>query len=223
MSPILIFAILVIMLIAIIESRHRALGRKILLTHLLISIAGIFFYQLLFPNYLHLWFFTVLFPAVTILSAIGFTAVAKRVRYPSVFLIGIIIVINVLMTLTTDNQLSLGYKLAAVKFAQSKITSVDRVEIRSIGNCFGWSGYRYLFTWIGHTPVKSYLDNLFGDWLYPAELTATPPTQIITFIDHEPRPFPRETQQLYEAAKTDSVSGARFGAIEVFISPNIQE
>ena len=55
----------------------------------------------------------------------------------------------------------------AIDWAISQV-SQKSFSLDSVGTCFAWGGYRYLFWFNGVQPNKSYMDYLYGGWLYPS-------------------------------------------------------
>ena len=128
------------------------------------------------------------------------------------------LLINFNAQIIAKNSHSLAKKNQAVQFALKRISPNTDFSVDSLGRCLGWSGYRTLFIQHGRIPAKSYLDELFGSWLYPIELTNETTQRQIFFVDHEPHPFDAKTQEKYDRVKNSAITSHRFGAIEVFVA-----
>lgn len=218
-TPLIILLLAGLMLLFIIKTGKRhPLGRQILISHIMVSLVGIILYQLLFPGYLNNWFYSILFPALILLFSLSVYAVWTNLKSLAPLFIVAILIINLIPSLMIKNSLSLGYKSDAVNFVLENIEPNNRLRIDSLGRCFAWSGYRLLFVQKGIIPASSYLDSLFGDWLYPSEINTQTADKVVTFFDHEQLPWNEFTITSYQQLKRDSLINRRFGGIEVFVS-----
>lgn len=149
-------------------------GRTLVGFHFLISLVGIFIYTTLFPGYVHEWMWFFMFPGFFLIAAdvlISFEQRWKDANLPvgrfASFLVAAWVVWQMSLFLKLDNVAGLGKKLAVVKAAQAEINGRP-YELRSGGEeGLRYGGWRYLFTLYGQEPVKSYMDYVYQDWLYP--------------------------------------------------------
>lgn len=149
-------------------------GRQLLALHFLISLSGILIYTSAFPGYVHEWMWAFMFPAFFLIAGDGFIWLFYKVR-PWVTKAGPLLTLSVcvwaIWQLTLFSRLTniagLSSKLKIVQEAQSQIAGRP-YELRSEGEGgLRYGGWRYLFTLYGDPPVKSYMDYVYEDWLYP--------------------------------------------------------
>ena len=80
-----------------------------------------------------------------------------------------------------ENVAGLGKKLEVVKLVQKEIAGRP-YELRSEGaDALRYGGWRYLFTLYGDPPVKSYMDYVYQDWLYPKK--AVNPEKVVRVVN----------------------------------------
>lgn len=216
MASALILSLFII--ISLIKFRHRSFGEQLAAIHMIILVAGLIFFSLVSDTPIYEWFFYHLFPLFSFIWAIVLLKIYRINRFWFWLALPAILLINFHAQIIAKNSHSLAKKDQAVEFALNQIPAEAKFSVDSIGRCLAWSGYRTLFIQHGRIPAKSYLDELFGSWLYPAELTNETPQWQIYFVDHEPYPFDDKTQEKYQIVKNASNASRRFGAIEVFVT-----
>lgn len=217
----LIISVLVIFLFIIVslaKFRHQSFGGQLAVIHLIILISGLTFFSFVSGTPIYEWFFYHLFPIFSFIWAIILLKIYRINKIAFWIILVTFILINFHAQITAKNSHSLTKKDQAVRFALKQIPPEANFSIDSLGRCFAWSGYRTLFIQHGRIPAKSYLDELFGSWLYPAELTNETPQWQIYFVDHEPYPFDDKTQEKYQQLKTSANFSGQFGEIEVFVT-----
>lgn len=198
--------------------RHRALGYQLISLHLIILVISLLFFSVASGTPIYEWFFYHLFPIFSLIWAAVlvflFSGHNKHFfllpKFVATAVLFIVCGINFRAQLIAKNSHSLGFRQQAVNFAISSLPQNANFSIESIGKCFAWSGYRTLFIQKNRQPVNSYLDELFGSWLYPAEIKNIQPTWQAIFVDHEDN---------LKIHLPDTNLRARFGDIEVFILP----
>ena len=148
-------------------------GRALIGLHFIISLTGILIYTAAFPGYVHEWMWAFMFPAFFLIAAdifLMFTKLFKMGSFVNFPLIAVVIIwaiwqLTLFSRLT--NTAGLGQKLKLVQKAQSQIAGRP-YELRSEGrDSLRYGGWRYLFTFYGNPPVKSYMDYVYEGWLYP--------------------------------------------------------
>ena len=168
------------------ESPGRT-ARRLLATHFLVSLVGILAYTMMFPGYVHEWMWFFMFPGFFLMAANTSFVVFNKVR-PWVPKVGPLLIAGwavwqMSLFLKLDNVAGLGRKLAVVKAAQQEIAGRP-YELRSEGEGgLRYGGWRYLFTLYGAPPVKSYMDYVYEEWLYPKNEAG--PEVILTILNHE--------------------------------------
>lgn len=135
-------------------------------------------------------------------------------RWVVLFIILQLVVANVAFILQGTNRFGWSDKMRAVDYATEQAKG-DRFELRAIGSCFAFGGYRYLFTLAGSEPVKSYVDNDLS-WLYETQpQKEEPKTRVIIAA---PDPIEGKVyQSLYDEYKRTASESATFGNIEVMV------
>jgi len=167
----------------------KLLARQILSLHFIISLAGILAYTFAFPGYVHEWMWAFMFPAFFLMMADIFLMFTKLFKMGSFvnFPLVVAVVIWAIWQLTLFSRLTniagLGAKLKIVEEAQAQIVGRP-YELRSEGqDALRYGGWRYLFTLSGNPPVKSYMDYVYQNWLYP-EIEEKPEV-ILTILNKE--------------------------------------
>jgi len=203
------------------QKDKKNLAKLIIGLHLIIALTGIAVQNVFFGNWNFEWLMQVLFPAYAIISAIILNKIIsiKWLKIPLYLLIFTFILFSTKVILTSPNSYNLSDKTKAVKFAIQKVDK-QPFALDSIGKNFAWGGYRYLFYLYGHEPVKSYMDPVFADWMYPKEsLTKEHPPTVVAIMnpDFYIDPLYWETYQRY---LDKTITRKNFGRIEVLIIDN---
>jgi|GEM_PF-1432210 len=188
--------------------------------HIVISVFGIIAQNFFFGNWNYEWILQILFPAYAIVSAVILVKVLNRFKaltYPAILVLLVFALLSSKVILESPNSFNLGDKLDAVKFAASQLAGQD-FSLDSLGQNFAWGGYRYLFFVAGHEPLKSYMDPIYADWLYP-KTTSVHPNKIVVMVNHEAS-YDQKTDLNYQKYLAKTLSRKNFGAIEVLIVEN---
>ena len=198
--------------------RHR-LSATIINTHLGIAIGGVAAYSLLFPGYAHEWFISILLPAVAIIVGYFLSLMIKHswswlVITAMVFFSAA----NIQALLKTQNSFGYGSRRQAVEYAIAQVGDKS-FYLDAIGSQ-AYGGYRYLFWLLGKEPAHSYMDNIYGDWIYPMpknDQQSDLGVIMLSFSD-----FESEKPEDIAAAsllRKQAIAAQRFGGIEVLIIP----
>ena len=162
-------------------------GRALISIHFLISLSGILIYTFAFPGYVHEWMWAFMFPAFFLMMADILFKLFYKARpwvtkaWPLLICIWIVWQLSLFAHLT--NTAGLGAKLKIVQEAQAQIAGRP-YELRSDGqDSLRYGGWRYLFTLYGNPPVKSYMDYVYQEWLYPK--LEEKPEVVLTILNHE--------------------------------------
>ncbi len=214
-SALIIFLFIIISLL---KFRYQSFGNQLAAIHLIILISGLVFFSFVSGTPIYEWFFYHLFPIFSFIWAIALLKIHRIGRFWFWLVLPAILLTNFYTQIIAENSHGLAKKNQAVQFALKQIPPDANFSIDSLGRCLAWSGYRTLFIQHGRVPAKSYLDELFGSWLYPTELTNKIAEWQIYFVDHEPYPFDDKTQEKYQQLKASANFSGRFGAIEVFVA-----
>jgi len=170
---------------------------KLISLHFLVSLTGILVYTSLFPGYIHEWLWAFMFPSFFLIFADLIYQLMKKVTQLKLPIFALLIFWSFWqfsLFKNLKNIANLGNKLNLVKQVQTQINS-HPYELHSQGECFAYGGWRYLFTLYGNPPVKSYMDHVFVNWVYP-ESNQKP--ELIITIDNSTTQFPSATIQSYE-------------------------
>ena len=198
------------------------LPTKIIGIHFLIALAGVVLYNIFFPNYTYEWFLQVLFANFTIIIGL---LISRLIKFqPLTLLIWIVFGIYLFVSIWTfngaKNPYGFGSKSQAVKWAISQVGSKD-FSLDAPSSSFSYGGYRYLFYLFGHEPVKSYMDPVFVDWIYPASKISTDHPDTVVVIMNPDLFFDQTYWDSYQAYLTKTISRKKFSEkIEVLIVDN---
>ena len=86
-------------------------------------------------------------------------------------------------------------------------------SLDSIGSCFSYNGYRYLFLLRGKEPAKSYVDANFT-YLYDQPPAQAHPKNLFVMVNHEFQDN-SEFYKKYAEYKMQQLDSTNFGSIEV--------
>lgn len=191
-------------------------GLQIVGVHLLTMILGLILYNLMLPGYMFEWLFVIFFPGFCFILAYIFLSCWKNklFRPAIVITVAAFALYNFFLNVNLKNTYGFGIKQKAVKYAISQIGDKD-FFLDSIGNCFGFGGYRYLFYLSGAEPTHSYMDAVFGNWFYQAPQTKAPALGVVMVnpADVEQGSFFENYQKYLKKA----IEKKHFGEIEVLI------
>ncbi len=202
-------------------TKPNNLPLKIIGLHLIIAVLGVIFYNILFPGYTNEWFFQVLFPAFAIVLGLSLADLSKKrilAVVPWVF-ITVFLFFSFLTITGAKNSYNFADKSSAVKWALKEVGDKP-FSLDSIGQNFAYGGYRYLFYLYGQEPVKSYMDPVFADWMYPkSQLSQTHPDKVVVVVNPD---FFNDSQfqEKYNRYLQKTITRQKFGIIEVLIVDN---
>ncbi len=204
----------------VIKSKDN-LGFKIVGTHLSICFLGITLYGIVYPGYSHDWFFQVLFPAFSIILGLFLSKLYKfkSLKFVVLGLLAIYLFISLSAFTHSKNTYNFGDKANAAKWAIINLKG-EPFSLDSIGKSFRYGGYRYLFYLYGHEPVKSYMDPVFIDWMYPASsISKSHPDKVVVIASPD---FYYDPQYALVLARyrQKALKSKQFGRIEVLIVDN---
>lgn len=129
-----------------------------------------------FEYYLHGFITLFVFVPAILISQIK----GKR-RLLFFILIGGVLIAGFNTAMNSSDKYSLGSKKALISKVM-EVVKTDSFAIESMGNCFIYDGWRYLFKVYGRTPAKSFTDQNFA-WLYPEEVNNSPVTYNVIVSD----------------------------------------
>lgn len=209
---------LLIIFIVLRQIKKVNLGKKLIIIHLSIVTFGLLVYSIVNPGHLYEWFFVVLFPAYSFIIANLLYYLTNKVhKIIPLFLLTLFIFINLKFIITVNAAVGYKDKIAAVKYAASIINGKD-FDLEILGNRCNGYGYRYLFTYIGKEPVKSYIDYQFAEWLYPKtqEKESTVKIVLVPLPDLDTE----ELRSKYEDYKKEALQSKKFHNLEVLLIQN---
>lgn len=209
------FFVMGIFIFLFIKNKHK-LGYKLIGSHLIIATLGVIIYNLFFPGYTNEWFFYVLFPAFAFMFGTSLSLIWKQTKTVAIFCVGIFIFINLRSFINTTNDFGYKQKAQAINYAIEKIGDKS-FYLDSLGSCHSYEGSRYLFWLFGKEPAASYMDPVYGDWLYPhPNLDRKDIPLKVVLVS----PLKNETPQFYERYLPylqKATYKQAFGSIEVLI------
>ena len=198
----------------------QTLAINIIKTHLLIAIAGVLLYSLVFPGYVHEWFLAVLFPTLALIIALLAELMIKSGwGWLVVPTLALILLHHGQALLKTDNAFGFGYKRQAVTYAINQV-GPHPFYLDSIGSQ-AYGGYRYLFWVYGKEPVHSFMDNVYGNWIYPLPADHSPTNLGVVMVNLSRfEPETAATLARVNQLQRQALAQAKFGGIQVLILPS---
>lgn len=139
----------------------------------------------------------------------------KKTHYLLSLIMLLFIVSNSIILLRSDNPYGYKNKLHAVQYAISSVSGKPFI-LDSFLTCWYTGGYRYLFTFKGHEPVVSYMDNYLTEYYQPNHnINPVYKVTILTpeLIGNNPVHFDEFRRNLQNSSSQQK----KFGAIEVYI------
>ncbi len=115
------------------------------------------------------YYFLALMPLAFLVLAWGFeNLVAKVPWWVKIFCGGMLLVMvlyNTISVMRMTNSFGLAAKRQMINWVAGQVGN-DPYTLDSVGACYKFEGYRYLFTAFFKPPIASYVDPYFA-WLYP--------------------------------------------------------
>lgn len=213
-----------ILIFWLIKGFRKSMG-KIGLTligfQLMITLLGIFLFGLLFPNHLHEYFLSPLFPSFFFLMALTIEKVfSKDQKFIKIAIVAALVFFNSRAVLTASNTLGLKNKMEGVKFTLRE-TKNEPFFLESLSSCFKYNGTRYLFYLEGKEPVKSFMDPYYT-WLYDQEPWEKNPKTGVIFVSHDKNET-NDFWEKYSQYQSKVFKKERFGDLEVLLIHDEQE
>lgn len=236
--PLLLLLLAIVILglffIGFTKAGKRNLGIFIIGLHMLVAIFGIILQNFFFGNWNFEWLMQVLFPAYAVVFALFVNHLLKYNRFhlPVIGIISssylaliIFAIFSAKTIIASPNSFNLHDKMRAVEFIVEK-TEKEQFSLDSIGQNFTLGGYRYLFYLAGKEPVKSYMDYVYADWLYPKkDLWQDHPATVAVIVNKDICianicPQNQDFESKYQQYLAKAKDMAQFGHIEVLIVDN---
>lgn len=153
---------------------------------LAISIILLFASFLLFSTGALEYYLLGVFPLLLFLPAIlisDLPGVLQKIGYVLVLTVaglGIFTVIN------TNSSLGIGSQHEIVKGVMGVVGN-DPFELKELGGCRGYAGWRYLFFAFGRAPARASIDSTYG-WLYPKQISSGPVRYSVIVVESRALP-----------------------------------
>lgn len=139
----------------------------------------------------------------------------KYFRTATIIIVFALLVANISSLVRSHASFGITDKQRAVQFVTTQ-TKKGQFYLDSIGDCHKW-GYQYLFSYAGHEPVGSYLDNDFA-WMYKNPPHPQDAKVKVTFLSpNQNIPEPDWLRSKRTELKTNSFKSEKFGNIEVYL------
>ncbi len=197
--------------------KRSTFGQKMVSVHLIIILSGLSIYSFLNPGHLYGWFFVVLTPAFSFITAYFLNNI-ENIKFGKLtvkLVLLLIIFINLVKFLQITASIGYKDKISAVKYAISEVGKKE-FNLEMVGNGCNGYGYRYLFTYLGKEPIKSYMDYQYEDWLYSKSPKENPDYNVIlvplTDLDSQ------NLQMQYKEYKEKSFKSMKFNNLEVLLT-----
>lgn len=224
---ILVIVILTLFFVRFVKEEKKNLGIFIIGLHMLVAVFGIILQNFFFGNWNFEWLMQVLFPAYAIVFALFVNRLFKYncFQLPTYLALVLFAIFSAKTIIQSPNSFNLYDKMRTVEFVAEKVGK-DNFSLDSIGQNFALGGYRYLFYLRGKEPVRSYMDYIYADWLYPKkDLWQDQPQTVAVIVNKEIcikkncRKYP-EFESKYQSYLAKARAKAQFGHLEVLIVDN---
>jgi len=196
----------------------EGLGYVLILSFYLIFQLGVTFYAFVFKGDVFEHYLSTLLPYLFIILGVEVSLLfSSKLKPLALILTFLFIIINVSLVLRAYNPFGLNDKIAASKYALTKVGN-NAYSLDTLSSCFRWDGFYYPFILNGSHPVKSYQDPNYA-WLYDYQVAEKHPSLVVVevpsgkFEDQQSKDFYSRYQQWVIDRKT-------FGGIEVLILDN---
>jgi len=210
----LVFSLIIIIFFFAKREKKKLLIKRIIGLHGLSMVIGLFFYRLFMPGYFQEWLLAIFFPAFLLMAGYFFNFLWTRSRLGVIVFLAFFIGANLRIFFSLSNPVGLGTKERAVKYALEQVSGQD-FYVDSLGECYGYGGYRYLFWFYGQAPSHSYVDNLYAGWLYSLTVAPAPGLGVVMVS-----PAGQEGQDFsekYNFYKEKSFASQQFDGVEVLL------
>ena len=206
--------IICIFLVKYLFKKNRPLGESIIFFHFLVLICGLLIYNLFMIGYSYEWTLLVFFPGFSLIVASIAYEIYKRgflQKTLILFLLSLFILLNIKLTLTSQNSFGLKAKSLAVKDSIKEIGDKS-FALDSIGSCFA-QGYVYLFWYFGKEQVSSYADEWFGSGIIKPQSDARANLKVVMV-----NPSKKESEDFFKKYllyKAKAFKSKEIGEVEV--------
>lgn len=173
---------------------------------------GVFLFGALFDHY-----FSTAFVFIAFLWGITLFLLWRKNKLLAGLILFLFIISNSYRIITSRHSFGYQYKRQAVDWVIREIGE-DKFALESLGSCFKYYGYRYLFTLAGKEPEKSYTDENFF-WLYDRLPAEKHPQTTVVFVS----PAEKEKEEFwknYNHFLSGTTKSTKFAGIEVLIVDN---
>lgn len=166
---------------------------------------------------LHEHYLATLFPAAFLFFGYILSLVWQKNRWLIVALLTLFFAVNTVSLVNANNTVGYQSKKAAVRYALSQLKNYD-FALESLGSCYRYGGWRYLFYLAGREPVKSYVDQNYF-WLYSQPPARNHPDWLVVMVTAE-RSESEAFWKEYNRYRNGAISSSYFGGTEVLIVDN---
>lgn len=115
----------------------------------------------------------------------------------------------------TYNPYGYTHKEDAVRYAITAAKGAP-FTLDSYQTCWYSGGYRYLFTLLGHEPVRSYMDQYMNEY-YETDTKTKPEFRVTLLTPELIGEQPNEYERIRQETQKRASESATFGAIEVYV------
>ncbi|MBI1869341.1 glycosyltransferase family 39 protein [Candidatus Gottesmanbacteria bacterium] len=197
---------------------HQSL--KILFIFFAAGFIGINIYGNVFATMVHDHYLATLFPATFFLFGYLLWLLWRLNRVGKsivVLVLSLFLLTNIASLVNAKNVIGFTYKRQAVEYAIKQLAERD-FALESLGSCYKYGGWRYLFKVYGHEPVKSYADQNYF-WLYDNPPARDHPDMLIVMVTPEDNESAEFTSE-YKRYLAGTILRKTFGRIEVLLVDN---
>lgn len=127
-----------------------------------------------------------LFPLLLFIPAILIFDLPRFFQKFGVIVVIILVGLGIFTVLNTNASLGIGPQREIVRDVM-QIVGNNSFELKELGGCRGYAGWRYLFFAFGKAPDKASIDSTYG-WLYPGKISTGPTTYSVIIVESRALP-----------------------------------
>lgn len=198
----------------------KTIGEELVVTHLLIVVAGLLVYSLLLPSHQYEWFFVVLMPGYAFIGAYLIERLLKtkiKIRILVIVFLALVFLFHNLRYLFTTSTIGYQTKYQVAVYIKEQLKN-KTYDLDILGDKCNAYGFRYLLTYLDIEPNISYMDSQYNDWLYPKKeyQEANYKVYIVPLNDL----VDQESKEIYEDLTRNAEIRKTIDLVEILIIPN---
>lgn len=199
------------------RNQDEKTGNELVRILFLSVMLGVLIYGLVFHGDLFDHYLATLTPIFYLIVAFLINRLFLKKTIWLMAVICLFIILNISLLIKSKHSFGYADKIRAVNWSIAVLGNND-FSLDIIGDCFKYNGYRYLFYFRGHEPVKSYVDANFT-YLYDQPPAEKHPKYLVVLANPDFTKTKNYSDEYYRYKKKQ-ITGMMFGQIEVLIVDN---